>query len=116
LLNQRHEAARAVASELLPAEREVDAAIVRNAKLTVAVIEGRRKCKLPLTAGQDGLSYVVKATARLLEAREFLAHAHLAFRTTQDEIGLKAFSYGDEQECPPSSGELRIVSPAANAA
>lgn len=116
MLNQRHEAARSVASELLPAEKEVDSAIVRNAKLTIAVIEGRKRCKLPLTAGQEGLDLVTKATTRLVEARALLAHAHIAFRNTQAEIGLKAFSYGDEQECPPASAEVRVIAPAANAA
>jgi hypothetical protein len=103
LLNQRHETARAVASELLPAEQDVDAAIIRNAKLTIAVVEGRKKCKLPLTAGQEGLSLVADATGRLIEARGLLARAHAAFRATQDEIGLQAFSYGDISDCPPSS-------------
>jgi len=116
VLNQRHEVARAVASELLPAEKEIDSAIVRNAKLTIAVIEGRKRCKLPLTTGQEGLDLVTKASARLVEARALLAHAHYAFRSTQAEIGLNAFSYGDEQECPPLKGEGRVVAPAANAA
>jgi hypothetical protein len=106
LLNQRHEAARAVAAELLPAEQDVDSAIVRNAKIAIAVVEGRRRCKLPLTAGQEGLSLVTSATTRLVEARALLAQAHAAFRETQNEVGLQAFSYGDITECPPSSGEL----------
>ena len=105
MLNQRHQAAAAVASELLPAEQDVDSAILRNAKLAIAVVEGRRRCKLPLCAGQEGLSLVANATVRLVEARELLAQAHAAFRATQDEIGLKAFSYGDLSECPPSSAE-----------
>ena len=113
MLNQRHETARAVASELLPAEKDVDAAIIRNSRLTIAVIEGRRRCKLPLTAGQEGLNLVASATARLIEARTLLAQAHAAFRETQDEIGLQAFSYGDISECPPSSAEaappLKVV-------
>lgn len=105
MLNQRHETAKTVASELLPAERDVDAAIVRNSKLTIAVVEGRRRCKLPLAAGQEGLTLIADATARLVEARALLAQAHTAFRATQDEIGLQAFSYGDICECPPSKGE-----------
>lgn len=116
MLNQRHEAARAIASELLPAEQEVDSAIVRNARMTIAVVEGRKRCRLPLRTGQEGLDLVVQATARLVEARSLLAQAHLAFKDTQAEVGLTAFSYGDEQECPPSSGELRVIGPVANAA
>lgn len=105
MLNQRHQAATAVASELLPAEKEVDSAIVRNAKVAIAVVEGRRKCNLPLSAGQEGLNLIANATLRLVEARELLAQAHVAFRSTQDEIGLQAFSYGDVGPCPPSTAE-----------
>lgn len=105
MLNQRHEVARSIAAELLPAEREVDSAIVRNSKLAIAVVEGRRKCNLPLSTGQEGLNMIANATVRLVEARDFLAQAHSALRATQDEIGLNAFSYGDLSECPPSTGQ-----------
>lgn len=116
MLNQRLAAARAVADELFPAEKVVDEAILRNAKLAIAVVEGRRSAKLPLMAGQEALGFVSQANVRLCEARGLLAEAHRAFRDTQIEIGLQAFGFGDEQPCPPSSGELRVVPPTANAA
>lgn len=116
MLNQRHAAAQAVAKELFPAEKNVDEAIVRHAKLAIAVVEGRRAANLPLTAGQEALGFVAQANVRLCEVRELLAQAHRAFRDTQLEIGLQAFSYGDEQPCPPSTGELRVVTPAIRAA
>ena len=116
MLNQRHAAARAVADELFPAERHVDEAIVHHAKLAIAVVEGRRAAKLPLTAGQEALGYVAQANVRLCEARELLTQAHRAFRDTQIEIGLQAFGYGDEQPCPPSSAELKVVGPVVRAA
>lgn len=115
MLNQRHEAAQAVAYELLPAEHDVDDAILRSARLTIAVIEGRKKAKLPLSAGQEGLHFVANANARLVEARGLLAEAHCAFRKTQAEIGLDAFSYGDIVRCPPSS-KIEVVPAAANVA
>ena len=114
MLNQRHEVAQAVAQELLPAEHDIDSAIVRNARLTIAVIEGRKNARLPLAAGQEGLYLVASANARLVEARGLLVAAHTAFRKTQSEIGLDAFSYGDVALCPPS-GRLQLV-PAANVA
>ena len=114
MLNQRHQAAQAVAQELLPAERDIDAAIVRNAKLTIAVIEGRRNARLPFATGQEGLNFVASANALLVEARGLLAKAHCAFRKTQSEIGLDAFCYGDVALCPPS-GQLQLV-PVANVA
>lgn len=103
MLNQRYAAAKAVVAELLPAEKGVDEAIVHNSKLAIAVVEGRRSANLPLNAGQEGLDLVVQANVRLCEARGLLAAAHHAFRQTQAEVGLKAYSWGDIQECPPSS-------------
>lgn len=103
MLNERHQVAQAVAGELIPAEQDLDAAIVRSAKLAIAVVEGRRAAKLPLDAGQEGLDLVAGATARLVEARGLFIRAHQAFRATQSEIGLDAFSYGDIWVCPPSS-------------
>ena len=111
MLNQRIAAAKAVAQELLPAERVVDEAIVHNSKLAIAVVEGRRSANLPLTAGQEGLDLVVQANVRLCEARGLLAAAHHAFRQTQLEVGLRAFSWGDIQECPPSSAQEQAPPP-----
>ncbi|WP_338503994.1 hypothetical protein V6R86_09290 [Sphingomonas kaistensis] len=108
MLNKRHEIAQTVANALLPAERNLDAAIVNNAQLTIAVVEGRTAARLPLTTGQAGLELVAQATANLVQARGFLAQAHAEFRKTQREIGLDAFSYGDVAECPEPRA-LRLV-------
>ena len=116
MLNQRHAAAQAVANELFPAERGVDDAIIHGSKLAIAVIEGRRATKVPLSTGQEGLDYVVRANVQLCKARRLLAQAHTAFRVTQIEVGLQAMSYGDNQECPPSKGQLQIVPSSASAA
>ncbi|WP_300973473.1 hypothetical protein [Sphingomonas sp. LHG3406-1] len=106
MLNNRLAAAKAVYNELAPAEADVDNAIVHAAKLAIAVVEGRRSAHLPLTAGQEGLAHVSRASLRLVEAREELCAAHAAFRATQVEIGLRAVSFGNLWECPPNTGEL----------
>lgn len=116
MLNQRLAAAQAVANELFPAEKVVEEAIVRNAKLVIATIEGRAAAKLPIRSAQEALGFVAQANVRLCEARGLLAEAHRSYRATQVEIGLQAFGFGDEQPCPPSSAELRVVSPVATAA
>jgi len=100
MLNQRLAAARRVADELLPAETDLDNAIVRAARLAIAVIEGRRSAKLPLDTGQEGLAFMSRATAKLVDARGDIMAAHVAFRETQEEIGLKAVSFGDYWESP----------------
>ena len=117
MLKQRHATAQAVARELIPAEKALDEAIVHNARLTIATVEGRRSARLPLAAGQEGLDLVARAGVRLMEARGLLTQAHEAFRQTQVEIGLQAFSFGDNQECPPPKiAQLESVPEAANAA
>lgn len=108
MLNKRHEIAQTIAGELLPSEKEVDSAIVRSARLMIAVVEGRKAARVSLSAGQDGLELVAQASASLVNARGLLAEAHLAFRKTQSEVGLDAFSYGDAAECPDPKG-LTVV-------
>jgi len=116
LLNTRHEIARSIAAELLPAEKDVDTAILRNARLTTLVIEGRQKAKVGLTTGQDALDLVAQANAKLVEARGLLAQAHVAFRAVQSEVGLDAFAYGDIAECPPPTVARLSVVPAQRVA
>lgn len=102
MLNQRLSAAQAVAAELFPTEQHVDDAIVRASKLAIALIEGRRQAKLPITAGQDGLNHIIVAAGKLVEAREQMGAAHSALRVTQDDIGLRNISFGDLWDCPPN--------------
>ena len=117
MLNERHKLAKSVADELLPAEQDIDNAILHNSRLAIAVVEGRKALRLPLTTGQKGLELVTQATASLAQARGLLAQAHVAFRKTQSEIGLDAFAYGDLGECPPTTKTAGLsVVPSAQAA
>ena len=100
MLNERLAAARRVADELFPAEADLDNAILHASRLAIAVIEGRKSAKLPITAGQEGLALVSRAAAKLVDARGDIGAAHVAFRDTQEEIGLRAVSFGDIYECP----------------
>ena len=100
MLNQRLAAARKVADELLPAETDLDNAILHASKVAIAVIEGRRSAKVPLNVGQEGLALVSRAATKLIDARGDIIDAHVAFRATQDEIGLRTVSFGDIHESP----------------
>jgi hypothetical protein len=107
LLNQRLTFAKSVAAELFPAEADLETAIVHASRLAIALIEGRKTAKLPITAGQEGLELMSKATAKLVEARGDIGAAHAAFRVAQNDIGLRTVSFGDIYECPDSnSAEL----------
>lgn len=100
MLNQRLAAARKVADELLPAEADLDNAILHASRLAIAVIEGRRSARLPLNVGQEGLALISRAATKLIDARADIIDAHVAFRQTQDEIGLRTVSFGDVHPSP----------------
>ena len=99
MLNQRLAFAKGVADELFPAEESLESAIVHASRLAIALIEGRKTAKQPITMGQEGLSLMSRATAKLVEARGDMGAAHAAFRTAQNELGLRAVSFGDLWEC-----------------
>ncbi|MGE7205308.1 hypothetical protein ACQKJZ_06475 [Sphingomonas sp. NPDC019816] len=99
---ERLAAAHAIANELIPHEQEIDAAIIRNAKLTMAMIDGRRRAKAPLTIAQRSLENVALANVRLIEARSLIHEAHYGLKEAQYEIGLGAVSYGDYGDTPPA--------------
>jgi len=105
MLNQRLTFAKGVADELFPAEADLEKAIVHASRLTIALVEGRKAAKQPITMGQDGLAHMARATTKLVEARGDMGAAHEAFREAQNELGLKAVSFGDFWDCPPSKGE-----------
>lgn len=104
MLNQRLSAAQGVAKELFPAEETLENALLHTSRMMIAAIEGRRLAKLPITMGQAALERTAAAASHLVAARAALGEAHVAFRQTSDEIGLRALSYGDLNECPPASG------------
>ncbi|MBA2466184.1 MAG: hypothetical protein H0V46_01085 [Sphingomonas sp.] len=106
MLNERLAAARKVADQLLPAEADLDSAILHASRLAIAVIEGAKTAKLPIDTGQEGLALVARASAKLVEARGEILAAHVAFRETQDDIGLRTLSFGDLWVSPDKKGAL----------
>lgn len=99
MLKTRQDVARRIGRELIELEREVDGALVRQASLQVALIEGRRAAKLPLDAGQHGLVKIGEAVASLLAARAAIHDAHHDFRAVRDAMGVRA-DYGDYGDTP----------------
>lgn len=110
MLNDRLAVAQNVVSELLPAEAELDNAIVHASRLAIAVVEGRRRARLPITVGQDALAHVARATAQLVGARGELGSAHVALRAARDEIGLRAVAMGDLWDCPSFAENVTEIS------
>jgi hypothetical protein len=53
---------------------------------------------------------LANATTGLIAARGGIAHCHVALAETRKSIpGLRTVGFGDDGECPPASGQLRIV-------
>jgi hypothetical protein len=112
MLNTRLDLAKSVAANLIALEKNVDGALVDHAKLQVALIEGRRRAKLPLHTGQEGLEQLASAASSLIAARKAIHEAHLVFRQVQDDMGLGTVSYGDYGDTPREmepAGKLAIV-------
>lgn len=105
---ERLAAAHAIAEQLIPHERGIDDAIIRNAQLTVAMIEGRQRAKAPLTLAQKSLEHVALANMRLIEARNHINEAHMGLRDAQFELGLGAVSYGDYGDTPAPAQPLGL--------
>lgn len=96
----RLKVARDVAAKLYPLEQCIDSAIVRQAELQIAVIEGRRIARLPLHAGQKGLELAAEAVVNLLAARASVHAAHAELRAVQEAMGIKVLGFGDMGDTP----------------
>lgn len=111
MLNQRLKAAKTVFSELVPTEQLIEDALVRNARLTIAIVEGRQSARLPITAGQESLAAIRDVQAALVDARLHIGSAHAALAQDKVQIGLGARAMGDWGECPKVAAQAEQPAP-----
>lgn len=109
MLNDRLTAARRIAAELFPLERELETTLLRANRLTTAIVEGRIAARMPITAGQVSLSELACATALLVEARARVAGAHASLAEERLNAGLQQYAMGDVNECPAAHGFVTAV-------
>lgn len=110
MLNERLTAARRIASELFPLERDLDATFLRLNSLTSAIVKGRAAARMPIATGQSSLAALAAASALLIEARAQVAAAHAALAEERLNAGLRQYAMGDVDECPPPpSGRVHLV-------
>lgn len=100
MLNTRLEVCRSVGLPLIELEKQIDASVELLSVVTAAVVAGRRRAKLPLHAGQEGLDSLMAAQESILAARRAIHDAHLTLRAEQDKMGLGTVSYGDYGDTP----------------
>jgi hypothetical protein len=109
MLNSRLNAARRIASALVPSETDVETAIASTARLILTIAEAHSEAKVPIAMCQDSLAALSTTIAKLTEARAAIAEAHAALATDRVNAGLSAYGMGDVGECPPASGSLTLV-------
>jgi hypothetical protein len=109
MLNDRLNAARKIAGELFPLERDLESTFLRATRLSAAIIEGRRDARMAITAGQESLAELAAASALLIEARARIASVHAALADERLNAGLRTFAMGDVDECPPAPKGLHAV-------
>jgi hypothetical protein len=94
MLNQRMNAARAVAEELFKFEKAVDDAISMGSLLSSRLVTVRSEAKLSAVIGQDALDGVIRSLSTIVAARRELVEAHHHLKTVADDIGLRTVSFG----------------------
>ena len=109
MLNQRLTAARRIAAELFPLERDLDSTFLRLNRLTTSIVEGRIEARMPITTGQSSLDELAAAANLLIEARRRVAAAHATLAEERLNAGLRQYAMGDVDECPPARGALTAV-------
>lgn len=108
MLNTRLAVARNVTIQLVDLEAQIDAILVKQAHLQVALVEGRRAANLPLDAGQVGMDRMIEAAASLVAARKAIHAAHYDFRAVRDQLRLPVHAYGDSGDTPDSFASTGI--------
>lgn len=106
MLNQRLAAARTVRSDFLAAESAQDEAAIRAIRAVASMLEARRDAALPIGTGLQEIAKATRAAMLSIEARQALAEAHPELAKLPASIGLAAFFYGDDGECPDPEGSL----------
>lgn len=103
-MKDKIEAGRRVVARLFPAENTIDDALVANAALTIATVEGRKVLQSPCGANQKALAALQAAGAHLVEARQATVLAHAEFVRIRADEGLETVPFGCDQPCLSTEG------------
>jgi len=87
-------AARKIMRALLPAEDEIDSAIVANTNLIGSIVRGRQEMGAALEVGHDAARSAVNSLARLFDARDEAIRCHQLLAITRDALGLDGSDVG----------------------
>ena len=87
MLKERVAAAKRITTDLHDAEKAIDEAIIKIAKLAVTLPTARFDTNMSAIVGQDAVGKVTQAVAAAGTVRQMLAEAHVALSETQKQVG-----------------------------
>lgn len=80
-------AARSIAKALTPAEDMIDASIVENARLIIAIVNGRTDTGVAAEVGHDAFLSATASMMSLRNARSQTIRCHRQLSTVRDAMG-----------------------------
>ena len=86
--------ARRIMRALVPAEDEIDSAIIANTDLINSIVRGRKEMGVALEVGHDAALLAANSLARLFEARDEALRCHQRLAVTRDALGLDGSDVG----------------------
>ena len=86
--------ARKIMRALVPAEDEIDTAIIASTDLISSIVRGRIEMGAGLDVGHDAALSAANSLARLFEAREETLRCHQRLAVTRDALGLDGSDVG----------------------
>lgn len=103
-------AAREVASQVHAVETSIETALAELAELQARMVHARAATNAGFASSHSAFEQLAAATNELIAARGGIAHCHAALAEARKTIpGLRTVSWGDNEECPPQSAQLRVV-------
>ncbi|MDB5468717.1 MAG: hypothetical protein JWR84_277 [Caulobacter sp.] len=100
MLQQRRAAAEAVAKQLFEAEEALDLALAAVAGLAVTMPSVRKGANLSIMFGQDAMESATETLSHLTQARRTIIATHKALSVTREQLGLRHYSVGPENDKP----------------
>ena len=99
-----------VATQVRTVEESIEAALAELAELQARMVRARSVTGAGFVATHAPFEQLAAATTGLIAARGGIANCHAALAETRKTIpGLRTVAFGDDGECPPAAGQLRIV-------
>lgn len=103
MLKERIVAAERIASELHAAERAIDEAIVKIARLAATLPTARIETRMSAIVGHEAVAKVTQAVAAAGHVSQMIAEAHQALGETQRQVGLGTRMFGAGLNKPPAA-------------